>query len=88
MILHYFFKGFIMVLFASNKEIELLKWDNSPEDTRLKEYPIVNAADIAYDEDTISKYYSGMKQQKDGQRMLGFTRILTLEPFWKLKQNK
>ena len=78
-----FFKRFCTVLFTANKDIQLVKWDK--EST---ENPIVNAADIGWDEATISEFYTGMKRQSDGRRMIGFTQIMTPEPFWKIKENK
>jgi hypothetical protein len=47
----------------------------------------LKAADIAYDEDTIGEFYSGMKIQNDRQRMIGYSQILTPDPFWKIKRN-
>ena len=29
-----------------------------------------------------------MKRQNDGRRMIGYTRIMTPEPFWKIKKDK
>ena len=54
-----FFKRFITVLFAANREILLTKWIPGEEN------PISKAIDIAYNEDTISEYYSGMKTLHD-----------------------
>ena len=42
-----FYKIFMTVLFASSKDLQLLKWEGSTEN------PIMAAADIAYDETTI-----------------------------------
>ena len=76
-----FYKRFMTVLFASTKDMQLLKWEGSTEN------PILKAADIAYDENTIGEFYSGMKIQNDRQRMIGYSRILTPDPFWKIKRN-
>ena len=46
------------------------------------------AADIAYNENAIDEYYSGMKTQRDRQRIIGYTQILTTEPFGKIKRIK
>ena len=76
-----FFKRFMTVLMAANKGIKLLKWDNSSEN------PIAKAIDIAYDEDTISEYYSGMKMKSDRRRIVGFTRIQSPVPFAQIKKH-
>ena len=44
------------------------------------------AADISYDENIIGDYYSGMKTQSDRQMIIGYTQILTTEPFRKIKR--
>ena len=54
-----FFKKFITVLFAADREILLTKWIPGDEN------PISKAIDIAYNEDTISEYYLGMKKLHD-----------------------
>ena len=76
-----FFKRFIAVFFASNKDTHLLKWIES------NEHPVVKSIDIAYDEYTIGEYYYSMKLQNDCKRIIGCTRILTSKPFWKTKRN-
>ena len=76
-----FFKRFITVLFAANREILLTKWIPGNEN------PIAKAIDIAYDEDTISEYYSGMKTLHDKRRIVGFTRILSNDKFFKTKNH-
>ena len=65
----FFFKRFMVVLMAANSDIELLEWEKTTEN------PIAKAIDIAYDEDNISRYYSGMKMKSDQKRMVGFTCI-------------
>ena len=50
-----FFKRFIAVLFAANRSILLEKWIPGEKN------PISKAIYIAYTEEAISKYYSGMK---------------------------
>ena len=74
-----FFKRFMNVLMSANSEIKLLKWETSPEN------PIAKAIDIAYDEDTISEYYSRMKMKSDRQRIVGFTRIHSPVKFAQIK---
>ena len=54
-----FFKQFMTVLFASSRDIQLLKWEGSTEN------PIMKAVDIAYNEETIEQFYSGMELQSD-----------------------
>ena len=76
-----FLKRFMSVLFQASNDLQLLTWEGTTEN------PILSATDIAYDEETISQYYSGMKMQNDRNRMIGYSRILTSDPFWKLKQN-
>ena len=76
-----FFKRFMTVLMAANKGINLLKWDSSSEN------PIAKAIDIAYDEDTISEYYSGMKMKSDRRRIVGFTRIQSPVKFAQIKKH-
>ena len=51
-----FFKICVVVAMSMNSEIRLLKWDKS-----TTKNPMSNAIDILYDEDTISKCFSGMK---------------------------
>ena len=70
-----FFKHFITVLFAANREILLTKW--TPGD----ENPISKAIDIVYSEESIGEYYFGMKTLHDKRRIIGFTRILSSEKF-------
>ena len=76
-----FFKRFITVLFAADREILLTKW------TPGNENPISKAIDIAYDADTIGEYYSGMKTMHDKRRIVGFTRILSTAKFSKTKNH-
>lgn len=76
-----FFKRCMTVLFASSKDLQLLKW------YRTNENPIMAASDIVYDEETIGKYYSGMKMQDDCNRMKGYSRILMSDSFWRIKRN-
>ena len=64
-----FYKRFMTVIFASSKDLQLLKWEGSTEN------PIMAAADIAYDETTIGQFYSGMKMQNDRNRMISYSRI-------------
>ena len=77
-----FFKRFITVLFAANREILLTKWILGDEN------PISKAIDIAYNEDTISEYYLGMKTLRDKKRIIGFTRILSTDKFYKTKNHQ
>ena len=49
--------------------------------------PITVAMDIAYNESIIGEYYLAMKLQSNRQRIIGFTRILKSELFWKSKRN-
>ena len=76
-----FFKRFIAVLFSANREILLTKWIPGNEN------PISKAIDIAYDEDTIGEYFSGMKTLHDKKRVIGFTRILSCDKFQKTKNH-
>ena len=76
-----FFKRFITVLFAANRHILLEKWIPGEEN------PISKAIDIAYTEEVISEYYSGMKTLHDKRRIIGFTRILSNEQFSKTKNH-
>ena len=69
------------VLMAANREIRLLKWESSAEN------PITKAIDIAYDEDTISEYFSGMKMKSDRRRIVGFTRISSPVKFTQIKKH-
>ena len=69
------------VLFSSGSDIQLLKWEGTTES------PIMVAADIAYNEEAIGQFYSGMKMQGDKNRMIGYSQILTSDPFWKIKRN-
>ena len=50
-----FFKRFMSVLFQASNDVQLLKWGGTTEN------PILSVTDIAYDEETIGQYYSGMK---------------------------
>ena len=50
-----FFKRFITVLFAANREIFFTKWILGDENL------ISMAIDIAYNEEIIGEYYAGMK---------------------------
>jgi len=76
-----FFKRFITVLFAANRDILLTKWIPGNEN------PISKAIDIAYDADTIGEYYSGMKTLHDKRRIVRFTRILSTVKFFKTKNH-
>ena len=69
------------MLFSCGSDIQLLKWTGTAEN------PIMAAGDIAYDEETIGLFYSGMKMQGDKNRIIGYSRILTSDPFWKIKRN-
>ena len=75
------FKRFITVLFAANREILLTKW--IPGDKN----PISKAIDIAYADDNsvLNEYYAGMKTLHDKKRIIGFTRILSSDKFYKTK---
>ena len=57
-----------------------MKWDGSTENL------IIVAVDIAYNESIIGEYYSGMNAQRNKQRIIGYTRILTTERFRKIKK--
>ena len=76
-----FFKRFMSILFACGTDIQLLKWEGGTEN------PIMAAGDIAYDEETIGQYYSGMKLQGNKNRMIGYSRIMTSDTFSKIKRN-
>jgi len=75
------FKRFIIVLMAANREIRLLKWESSAEN------PIAKAINIAYDEDTINEYFSGMKMKSDRRRIVGFTQISSPVNFTQIKKH-
>ena len=45
------------------------------------------AGDIACDEKTIGQFYLGMKMQGDKNKIIGYSRILMPDPFWKIKRN-
>ena len=66
-----FFKRFMSVLFQASNDLQLLTWEGTTEN------PILSATDIAYDEETIGQYYSGMKMQNDRNRMIDYSLILT-----------
>jgi len=76
-----FFKQFMTVLFVLSKDLQLLKWEGTTKNS------ILAASDIAYDEDTIGEFYLGMKMQNDRNRMIGYSQILTSDPFWRIKRN-
>ena len=61
-----FYKRFMTVLFAASRDLQLLKWEGGNEN------PITVAADIAWDKDTIGKFYSGMKRN-----MMAIERLAT-----------
>ena len=67
-----FFKICAAVAISTNFEIRLLKWDKS-----TTKNPMSKAIDIVYDEDTISKCFSGMKIKQYQERIIGFTKIVS-----------
>ena len=69
------------ILFAFSKDLQLLKW------ARTTKNPVMAASFIDCDEETIIKFYSGMKMQNDHNHMIEYSRILTSDPFWKIKRN-
>ena len=69
------------VLFSSSSDLQLLKWEGTTEN------PILATADIAYNDETIGNVYSGIKLQSNRSWMIGYSRILTSGPFWKIKRN-
>ena len=77
-----FFKRFCTVLFSADKNIQLLKWEQSTSN------PIANASDIAYDEKTIGEYYSGMKFKNNRRRIIGYSKIISPIPFYKIKKHQ
>lgn len=70
-----FCKRFMTVLMAEDSNKKLQKWET------LTEYT------IAYDKDTISKYYSGMKMKSDRKRIVGFTCISSPVIFAQIKNH-
>ena len=77
-----FFKRFITVLFAANREILLTK--RIPGDKN----PISKAIYIAYNKETRGDYYSGMKTLHDKKRVVGLTRILSGDEIQKTKSHR
>ena len=78
-----FFKRFITVLFAANKQQFLTKW--IPGNAN----PISKAIDIAYTDDSsvLDTYYAGMKTLHDKKKIIGFTRIISSNKFHKTKNH-
>ena len=75
------FKKLMTLLFAVDKDMSLLNWNNPMQN------PITDAHDIQLDKKYVEQYFSGMRVLTYSKRITGFVLIQSPHPFWKTKQD-
>ena len=76
-----YFKKLMTILFAVDKKMVLLNWDNPSQN------PITKAIDIQPSKEEISHYFSGMRVLSNSKKISWFVKIESEQPFWITKQD-
>ena len=75
-----YFKQLMTVLFAVDKSLKLLKWDEYDDQN-----PIGKAIDISPTKEVISQYFSGMRVLANSKKIIGYVKLESEKPFWRTK---